>query len=1144
MDVINTSFLFDEKYYMKRYEDIGRRQNDPLRHFVRHGHMEGRNPNAFFDTEYYRNRYLKGDKRVNPLFHYITSKAALTFKTSEFFDGAYYLKKYPDVVKSGMNPLSHFIVHGLDEGRTAIPSSIHTRISEQNLVRPIIDLSKIKVTIIVPVFNAIDETEACLDSIIRLTPLSNNIQLLVLNDKSSLPTVKKRLLSYKNFEYVRVKNNFKNIGYTRNVNKGLRIAKEQDVILLNSDTIVTANWLRNLMVTAYSAQDVGTVTALSNGAGAFSVPKPGMNSIPENLDIDSIGRILGNLNEESINVPTGNGFCMYIKRDLINDIGFFDEVKFPRGYGEENDFCMRALENGWKNLVAPKVFVYHKRSASFKESKLELVNAGVSQVKQDFPEYQGAIKSIAKSSTFQNIRSSLEQKFNALNRECRETRPKLMFVISTRTGGTPQTNWDLMRQLRDIYDCIALASNSEVIEILRAGDEGYELIEKYQLNEPVKFATHKSAEYDRLVKYLLYKYNVDLLHIRHMAWHSLSLPKLAKDLFIPVVCSFHDFYTICPSVNLIDGNGKYHENGVQTEAPNPLWRDETVQPINSEMLKRWKSRNSKALSICDYYVTTSQSTKDLITKNLNLKDANVPFSVIPHGRDFSVFRTPVSSNTLLTKLKILVPGNISLSKGAELIKQIKAQDKKNMFEFHVIGTCDEALKEFVVYHGRYKRNEFTEIVDKIKPHLAAILSIWPETYCHTLTESWAAGLPVLGLAYGAVGERIEQHGAGWLAENDVKSCTSVLNQILSSSAELNKKNEYVEKWQNGFGKSNNVSKMTGRYLDIYLGLLTKKQKANPKSIGFLMKGCFPNVPPTAYVRLIDWKTELEAEHGKNIEYVVWQDIFAGNFSRFETIFIQRDAIPSYAVDWCLEALSEMGVPYIYEIDDNLLDVPPEIDTDKVYSQYRPFFVKLIKSACAVHVTNDALKETLSSINPNIVVRPNKIIPHMWHRSKDNVINLEKNGEQMSVLYYGSRTHQKELDFLQDIIADVNKNAHRVHLYVVGCGELNSNGHTTRLVPPSSKYDSFVEWLTQISHNFHLGVVPLLDAPFSRNKSYLKVLEMRALELQVLCSDIYPYTELKEQAVDNVEFMENLKGAWVLKLTELLEKGQNEFTHNS
>ena len=71
-----------------------------------------------------------------------------------------------------------------------------------------------------------------------------------------------------------------NIGYTRTANLGLRLAGDADVVLLNSDTVVGPHWLRNLKIAAYRRERIGSVTAVSDNAGAFSVPREGDNAMP------------------------------------------------------------------------------------------------------------------------------------------------------------------------------------------------------------------------------------------------------------------------------------------------------------------------------------------------------------------------------------------------------------------------------------------------------------------------------------------------------------------------------------------------------------------------------------------------------------------------------------------------------------------------------------------------------------------------------------------------------------------------------------------------------------------------------------------------------------------------------------------------
>src|SRR5437764_3575499 len=124
-----------------------------------------------------------------------------------------------------------------------------------------------------------------------------------------------------------------------------RAPSAPDVVLLNSDTIVTARWLEKLIDAAYSNGDVGTVTPLSNNATLCSVPQAfEENLVPSGFDVASFAKHVGDVSARSYpRIPTGVGFCLYIKRALLDDIGLFDAQRFAGGYGEENDFCMRAL---------------------------------------------------------------------------------------------------------------------------------------------------------------------------------------------------------------------------------------------------------------------------------------------------------------------------------------------------------------------------------------------------------------------------------------------------------------------------------------------------------------------------------------------------------------------------------------------------------------------------------------------------------------------------------------------------------------------------------------------------------------------------------------------------------------------------------
>ncbi len=263
-----------------------------------------------------------------------------------------------------------------------------------------------QVTIIIPVYNAADEVKNCIESVLKLTPL-HHASILIINDGSTELRISKILKEYEGKSGIRIIHNDTNIGYTKTVNRGIKEAGRSDVILLNSDTIVTPAWLSGMRASAYAEPKIGTVTAMSDNAGAFSFPIQGeANLKPNHLTHDEYAMriIQQTINCKFPEVPTGSGFCMYIRRDLMDEIGVFDEILFPRGYGEENDFCMRALNKGWKNVITSWAFVYHVRTASFKGEKDKLVKAGVDAVTRRYPDYASSVKAAFAAPLMQTLR--------------------------------------------------------------------------------------------------------------------------------------------------------------------------------------------------------------------------------------------------------------------------------------------------------------------------------------------------------------------------------------------------------------------------------------------------------------------------------------------------------------------------------------------------------------------------------------------------------------------------------------------------------------------------------------------------------------------------------------------------------------------
>lgn len=225
------------------------------------------------------------------------------------------------------------------------------------------------IDIIIPIYNAYDDLTQCVHSIYKYTNLINN-RLILINDNSTDKKIKPFLDKQKS-DNVIVIHNETNKGFSNNINIGMLQSKDRDVILLNSDTIVTKNWVDKIVACAYSDVSIGTVTPLSNNATLCSVPNfCEENSLPEGITVDKMADIVEECSLKKYpRITVANGFCMFIKREVINTIGMFDAETFGRGYGEENDFCNRAEQMGYIHVMCDDTYIYHSGTKSFSSNE-------------------------------------------------------------------------------------------------------------------------------------------------------------------------------------------------------------------------------------------------------------------------------------------------------------------------------------------------------------------------------------------------------------------------------------------------------------------------------------------------------------------------------------------------------------------------------------------------------------------------------------------------------------------------------------------------------------------------------------------------------------------------------------------------------
>jgi len=337
------------------------------------------------------------------------------------------------------------------------PKTAHSAPAATRSVPFGVDCAAPEVAIVVPVYDAPEAVERCLDSVLEHT--TGRARLIVIDDASPDRAIAPLLDRYASRPNVIVLSNETNRGFTATANRGIREAGRADVVLLNADTRVGPNWLTGLRRAAYCADDIATATAVSDNAGAFSVPElERENALPSCWTFDETARALWQQASTAYpELPTGNGFCMYIRRSVLDAVGALDEAAFAQGYGEENDFCQRASARALRLLIAGNVLVQHARSQSFgHERRASLGAKGMAVLRERWPNYEADVAATLHSHARRALDWRVRRIFAVASAE---NRPKIRVLHMG--SAIPQSN---------AHDSWRLVFNGDDVDLWRNND--------------------------------------------------------------------------------------------------------------------------------------------------------------------------------------------------------------------------------------------------------------------------------------------------------------------------------------------------------------------------------------------------------------------------------------------------------------------------------------------------------------------------------------------------------------------------------------------------------------------------------------------------------------------------------------------------
>ena len=624
------------------------------------------------------------------------------------------------------------LTHQLDDLRYLDLGSID-RLSKSVIDGDFIDKDlvssfKENVLIVIPVYNALEYVKQCLDSVLK-----NNYgaEILVVDDCSTESGMREFLDTLSRKKSITLIRNDINLGFTRNANLGFKHAKDRNVLLLNSDTVVFSNWLPNMYSDLFSSNNVGTVTALSNAATIYSVPfnteyecEPTFSS--------QMARWLSEGNKDElapVEIPTCHGFCVLISNVAIARVGEFDVDTFGRGYGEENDFSMRLLDAGFKNILSLRTLVHHFGSKSFGLTDTSIQSSNFKALILKHPQYLSLINTWIAGKHLDLVRFFLVLKL--LHYKFAEA--QLNVIHSLGGGVLSSTNYEHRPGLIQIN--------------LSPSRYRFVNIEIKYLD--YNFSTTLIVYLDRnFWDWLVDKLNITEIVVQHTIGFDQELLDQLQMSDVKKVLRIHDFVYVCPKIHL-QGRDNRDCNSPSEFDCNQCLGDSLHEIIQYRMLHKGLVQSADKVTAPSEYAR-SVYKKYFPEKEIEIKS----FDVVRDKID--ILRIDKGSNFVVG-----VIGIVNHAKGYKLIQDLSSELKKNdlNIEIYLYGDfasgLDSNLHNVRVF-GRYKNDaDLIEKIRKSPPDLIFFPSKVPETYSYALSEALQFDLPIMFFDTGAISERLQ-----------------------------------------------------------------------------------------------------------------------------------------------------------------------------------------------------------------------------------------------------------------------------------------------------------------------------------------------------------------------------------------------------
>lgn len=910
------------------------------------------------------------------------------------------------------------------------------------------------IDIIIPVYNGYEFLENLFDTV---SHTKMKYRLLLVEDCSTDPRVRPFLEKYAaTDEHVKLLLNDVNMGFVKSVNKALAIS-EGHVVLLNTDVEVPERWLERLMYPIITEEKVATSTPFTNCGTIFSFPNTGMdNELIAGLNVNEVDNYFAKIIPSYISVPTGVGFCMGMNKDAIKEIGLLDDVNFGKGYGEENDWCQRSIKAGYHNVYVENLFVYHNHGGSFpSEEKQALLEVNGKKLLEKHPNYMADVAKFCEIDPNRNVREYV----------CFEILSKLSGINTTiafdhNLGGGASAYLERYK--------LEHVTNGERFAVVK-----YDVIQMAYLLECVYKEWHITMKFHNAedLKKHLEGWEIDSILVNELV----SYPDLYDWLeYIVGLCKnkacklcmlLHDYYAICPTINLMNHEFVYCGIPDCTMCDTCAANNAEVFYKDYETMDKWRKKWGDFLLTCDEVRVFSKDSKTLITRAYP-QLANINY--VPHQTDvmFEIRKAQKTTNTI----NVGILGVISEKKGLSVLKELVRQSHLANDNIHyvVIGQIeDEWEDDKLTVTGRYRREELPNLVFKYDIDLFLLSSICPETFSYTTDEVMKMKMPLVVFNLGAPAERVALYEKGLVIDYP-QSIEGIYANLLAFSEEYTK--DYARNLKNKILFIAEENSYASRYRVEHL----QEQ--------LLLKGV-------------------------NSDFVMLNHINESCIGEYNAVVLYR--CKQFAeVFRVVEKARQERIPVYYDIDDYVFEYDHikylDFLSEKEYENFEnecDAIKQCMKLADVYIVSTEQLKKAVLKSFPHaeVHVNRNKASIEMHLLSEKAIANKTPKDSKFVISYFsGSRTHDKDFELITPVLLSVLERYPHTELLLGGCINVPS---------VFSKYKKrvrtfeFVDWQKLPSYiaESDVTLMPLEDTFFHSCKSENKWTEAALVKVPVVAS---------------------------------------------